>query len=65
MRSSSEQGLPGIQSWPPEVTSAGGGEGPCTVRFNASWVMVTWDLLLHGQTCPTENITFRYLVDGR
>ena len=38
--------------------------GPCLVRFNASWVMVTWDPLtplLNRMTNTTENITFLQL----
>ena len=30
---------------PGEGAGLGPGDGPCTVWFNASWVMVTWDPL--------------------
>ena len=33
-----------------------GGGGACTVRSNASWLMVTWDQPPSGQTDMSENI---------
>ena len=54
--SSSDQVWRGLQSWPPDLTSSWGGVGGCTVRFNASWVMVTWGL-------PPARWTVR-LTDG-
>ena len=33
----------------------------CTVRSNASWVMVTWDPLPYGQTDVYENINFQQI----
>ena len=66
--SSSEQVWKGIKGWPLDVTSKGGlynkvpvllggkAEGPCRVRFNAPWVLVTWGPPLHKQTHSTENI---------
>ena len=38
-------------------------EGPCTVRFNAFWVMVTWEppSPVNRQTDTTENIAFPQL----
>ena len=44
------------------LMSGGGGQGwavPCTVRSNASWVVVTWGP--PGQTDTTENIIFPQL----
>ena len=47
--SSREQGL---QSWPPDITSKGGG-CPCTVRYNTSMVIVTWRLFPPPSPHPT------------
>ena len=38
-----------------------GGIGHRILRSSASWVMVTWDPLVHRQTDTTENITLRHL----
>ena len=44
------------------LVSRGGDEArACTVRSNASWVMVTWGPTLNRMTETTENITFLQL----
>ena len=59
-KSSSKQAWTGLQWWPPDVTSRGARdrgfyvwclmEGACTVRSNASWVMVTWGVPVDRET---------------
>ena len=53
----SEQVLTGLQWWPHMSPAA----GSCTVKFNASWVMVTWDPHPCEQTDTSENSTFLHL----
>ena len=35
--------------------------GPCIVRSNTTWIMVTWEPLVDRQTRMTENIIFTQL----
>ena len=41
------------------------GEGPCTVRSNASMVMVTWDPLWMDSHTPVKALPFHNFVGGR